>query len=262
MRANRLCAAGAPRSRSTGCASAAPMQVNEALECLGGNGFVEECVLPRLYREAPLNSIWEGSGNVICLDILRAMNKEPDAVESVRDEIRSARGGDRRFDAFTATLEKDLALRPRKWRHGVWRSESRWRSKRRFLSATASLKLPMPFAHRGWRTKAAVHLVRCPKPQTSKRLSTGRFERWRTRPRVPRSQSCERLVFRRVFVWAKAIQRYENFDTDPTLIGSAGGSACATLLDEQFVDRVEQASALDQVFSTLRTLHRGVRALH
>ena len=85
-----------------------PSQVNEALECLGGNGFVEECILPRLYREAPLNSIWEGSGNVICLDILRAMNKESEAVESVLDEIRLARGSDRRFDAFTKILEKDL----------------------------------------------------------------------------------------------------------------------------------------------------------
>jgi putative acyl-CoA dehydrogenase len=86
----------------------APVQVNEALECLGGNGFVEESILPRLYREAPLNSIWEGSGNVICLDILRAMKKEPDAVASVGDEIRLARGADRRFDAYSDRLEKDL----------------------------------------------------------------------------------------------------------------------------------------------------------
>jgi putative acyl-CoA dehydrogenase len=86
----------------------APAQVNEALECLGGNGFVEESILPRLYREAPLNSIWEGSGNVICLDILRAMKKEPDAVASVGDEIRLARGADRRFDAYSDRLERDL----------------------------------------------------------------------------------------------------------------------------------------------------------
>jgi putative acyl-CoA dehydrogenase len=86
-----------------------PMQVNEALECLGGNGFIEESVLPRLYREAPLNSIWEGSGNVICLDILRAMNKEPDAVESVLVEIHQSRGEDRRFDAFAAQVDKDLS---------------------------------------------------------------------------------------------------------------------------------------------------------
>ena len=61
-----------------------------------------------LYREAPLNSIWEGSGNVICLDILRAIQKEPEAVASVGDEIRLARGADRRFDAFADRLEKDL----------------------------------------------------------------------------------------------------------------------------------------------------------
>lgn len=89
-----------------------PMQVNEALECLGGNGFVEESVLPRLYREAPLNSIWEGSGNVICLDILRAMKREPEALESVAGEIRLARGGDRRFDAFLSGLEQDWARPP------------------------------------------------------------------------------------------------------------------------------------------------------
>ncbi len=85
-----------------------PAHVNEALECLGGNGYVEECILPRLYREAPLNSIWEGSGNVICLDILRAMNKAPETVASVLDEIRLARGGDRRLDAFAEGLERQL----------------------------------------------------------------------------------------------------------------------------------------------------------
>ena len=87
-----------------------PAQVNEALECLGGNGFVEESILPRLYREAPLNSIWEGSGNVICLDVLRAMSKEPEAVESLLSEIRLARGGNRPFDAFTSGLEKELTV--------------------------------------------------------------------------------------------------------------------------------------------------------
>ncbi len=85
-----------------------PAHVAEALECLGGNGFVEECVLPRLYREAPLNSIWEGSGNVICLDILRAIQKEPHAVASLLDEIRLARGVDRRFDAWIDRVEDRL----------------------------------------------------------------------------------------------------------------------------------------------------------
>ena len=84
----------------------APVVVNEALECLGGNGYVEECVMPRLYREAPLNSIWEGSGNVICLDILRAMGKEPESLEALRSEIGLARGGHAAFDAFAGRLKQ------------------------------------------------------------------------------------------------------------------------------------------------------------
>jgi putative acyl-CoA dehydrogenase len=77
----------------------APGHVVEALECLGGAGYVEESVFPRLYREAPLNGIWEGSGNVICLDVLRAMAREPGSVEAFLDELERARGGDRRLDA-------------------------------------------------------------------------------------------------------------------------------------------------------------------
>ena len=85
----------------------APAVAAEALECLGGNGYVEECVMPRLYREAPLNSIWEGSGNVICLDILRAIRKEPAALDSVLAEIRIARGGHSAFDAALTAVTVD-----------------------------------------------------------------------------------------------------------------------------------------------------------
>ena len=53
------------------------------MECLGGNGYVEEGILARLYREAPLNAIWEGSGNVMCLDVLRALSREPEAAQEV-----------------------------------------------------------------------------------------------------------------------------------------------------------------------------------
>jgi len=81
--------------------------VAEALECHGGNGYVEESPLPRIYREAPLNSIWEGSGNVICLDVLRAMAREPGSFEALLEEIGRARGADRRFDAFLARIERD-----------------------------------------------------------------------------------------------------------------------------------------------------------
>lgn len=86
----------------------APVQVGEALECLGGNGYVEECILPRLYREAPLNSIWEGSGNVICLDALRAMRKEPECLAALIEEIRLARGGNRYLDSELVSLEAEL----------------------------------------------------------------------------------------------------------------------------------------------------------
>jgi putative acyl-CoA dehydrogenase len=69
-----------------------PGHAAEALECLGGNGFVEESGLPRLYRQQPLQSIWEGSGNVICLDVLRALEREPESVDALTSEI--ALGGD------------------------------------------------------------------------------------------------------------------------------------------------------------------------
>ena len=66
---------------------ATPPLVAEALECLGGNGYVEESSLPRLYRESPLNSIWEGSGNVIALDVLRAIDREPESLEAFLGEL-------------------------------------------------------------------------------------------------------------------------------------------------------------------------------
>jgi putative acyl-CoA dehydrogenase len=86
----------------------ASVQVAEALECLGGNGYVEESIMPRLYREAPLNSIWEGSGNVICLDILRALGREPASRAALVDELQQIRGIDLRHDAFTLSLEANL----------------------------------------------------------------------------------------------------------------------------------------------------------
>jgi putative acyl-CoA dehydrogenase len=85
----------------------APAVAGEALECLGGNGYVEESGLPRLYRESPLNSIWEGSGNVIALDVLRAAAREPAAVEAVLAEVEAA--GDARVDAAAEQLRADLA---------------------------------------------------------------------------------------------------------------------------------------------------------
>jgi len=85
-----------------------PMFAAEALECLGGAGYVEESPMPRLFRESPLNGIWEGSGNVICLDVLRALGREPEAVEAFLTELRLAAGADRRFDQALADVETAL----------------------------------------------------------------------------------------------------------------------------------------------------------
>jgi putative acyl-CoA dehydrogenase len=86
----------------------APAHVVEALECLGGNGYVEDFILARLHRESPLNSVWEGSGNVICLDVLRAMGKEPRGVDAVLHEIAEGADGDRRLDAYLARLKDEV----------------------------------------------------------------------------------------------------------------------------------------------------------
>jgi len=82
--------------------------VAEALECLGGNGYVEESPLPRLYRDVPLNSIWEGSGNVQCLEMLRAVKKDAGTLEMTLQEIRAAQGGNKQLDNFVSKLEREL----------------------------------------------------------------------------------------------------------------------------------------------------------
>jgi len=85
-----------------------PPLVAEALECLGGNGYVEESALPRLYRESPVNSVWEGSGNVNCLDVLRALRREPDSLEAFLAELAPARGANRHLDAALDGLDREL----------------------------------------------------------------------------------------------------------------------------------------------------------
>ncbi|WP_095589858.1 acyl-CoA dehydrogenase family protein [Actibacterium ureilyticum] len=80
----------------------APNVIYECMEALGGMGYVEDTPLPMLYREAPLNSIWEGSGNVICLDILRSLDRDADAAHSLNAELEAARGGDAFFDRALA----------------------------------------------------------------------------------------------------------------------------------------------------------------
>jgi putative acyl-CoA dehydrogenase len=85
-----------------------PMLAAEAMECIGGNGYVEESPLARFYREAPLNSIWEGSGNVICLDVLRAMQKTPDAREAFFREIGPAIAADGRLSRYLDVIGTEL----------------------------------------------------------------------------------------------------------------------------------------------------------
>jgi putative acyl-CoA dehydrogenase len=87
----------------------APNHAFESLECLGGNGYVEESGMPRLYREAPLASIWEGSGNVMSLDVLRALVKSPRTLEVFMGELRLAQGADARLDAHVAKLERQFS---------------------------------------------------------------------------------------------------------------------------------------------------------
>jgi putative acyl-CoA dehydrogenase len=78
------------------------------MECAGGNGYVEEHAMARLYRQAPLNSIWEGSGNVICLDVLRSLRREPRGLDALLRELGAARGMDARLDALVEDLSREL----------------------------------------------------------------------------------------------------------------------------------------------------------
>jgi putative acyl-CoA dehydrogenase len=86
----------------------APQHAAEALECLGGNGFVEESGMPRLLRQSPVNGVWEGSGNVICLDVLRVLAREPDALEAYWSEVAQAGKGDARMARAIDDLHTDL----------------------------------------------------------------------------------------------------------------------------------------------------------
>jgi putative acyl-CoA dehydrogenase len=98
----------------------APVHAAEALECLGGAGYVEASGMPRLFRESPLNGIWEGSGNVICLDVLRALARDPEALEVFLAEVEEAAGADARLDRAVAELRaefsdvRDIEIRARR----------------------------------------------------------------------------------------------------------------------------------------------------
>ena len=94
-----------PAAKFFNC-SRAPSIANEALQCHGGNGFIEENPMARLYREAPLNSVWEGTANMMCMDVRRAMQKTPATIDALFDEVRPLAGQDPRYDAMVALAER------------------------------------------------------------------------------------------------------------------------------------------------------------
>jgi putative acyl-CoA dehydrogenase len=86
-----------------------PGHAYEAMECIGGSGVMEESIFPRLYREAPVNAIWEGSGNVQCLDMIRAIQRTPGSLDAFMQEVGKAQGRDARLDSFVESLQADFS---------------------------------------------------------------------------------------------------------------------------------------------------------
>jgi len=121
-----------------------PAYMAEAMECLGGIGYVEEAPLARLYREAPVNSIWEGSGNVMCLDLLRVLCRHPEALAALQDEFAIARGQQSDLDRALSRLDAELAAPP-----DMLEPRARWLTQRltQCLQATLLLRhAPMAVA--------------------------------------------------------------------------------------------------------------------
>ena len=112
----------------------APLAAAEAMEVLGGSGYVEECVMPRLYREVPVNSIWEGAGNIMCLDVLRALERMPDAVELLLREVAESAQADKRLRITADRLKRKLSERD-------WKDESQARTVVRDLVLTMQAAL-------------------------------------------------------------------------------------------------------------------------
>ena len=154
----------------------APNHAFESLECLGGNGYVEESGMPRLYREAPLASIWEGSGNVMSLDVLRALTRSPRSLEVFLDEVEQAQGADARLDARVRDAARAVrrpgdardARAARGRRHGAVPAGLAARAQR------ARRPSPTPSAPRAWPATAAWSTARCRPAATSRRSSRAR----------------------------------------------------------------------------------------
>src|SRR5690554_2646576 len=158
----------------------APAFVSEALECLGGNGYVEESILARLYRQAPLNSIWEGSGNIQCLDVLRALAREPASGQALLAELDAAAGMDPHLDAAAGKLRgliADPASTPE--------AGARLLAERLALALQASVLLRAG--------SPAAPSARCRTASTSPGWSTASFRRPGPWVRRPQNQSCSEI---------------------------------------------------------------------
>ena len=168
------------------------MMVAEALECLGGNGYVEESAMPLLFRESPLNSLWEGSGNVNALDVLRALSREPEALNAWLVEVGKARGEDTRLDrAIEAVLEQladvsDLeAARP-----PAGRADGRGACRARCSCGTRRPRSRTRSARPGSGRSTAARSAPCRAGSTCARSSTGP----RRRPREARRRPAHGVV--------------------------------------------------------------------
>ncbi|MGM0482153.1 MAG: isovaleryl-CoA dehydrogenase [Pseudomonadota bacterium] len=115
----------------------APNHAYEAMEVIGGMGVMETTIMPRLLRESPINAIWEGSGNVQCLDILRAIQKEPKVLQAYFTELSKAQGRDKRFDSFVNQLQRDFKQTPQQ----EWQYHARQFADRMAMALQAALLL-------------------------------------------------------------------------------------------------------------------------
>lgn len=86
-----------------------PNTWDEAMECIGGSGVMEDCIMPRLFRESPINTIWEGSGNVQCLDMIRAMNRNPESLDAFMNEVHKAEGKHPLMNRSLSDLQAELS---------------------------------------------------------------------------------------------------------------------------------------------------------
>ena len=159
-----------------------PAVVGEALECLGGNGYVEESGLPRLYRDAPLNSIWEGSGNVQALDVLRALRRDPDSLEAFLAEVAAAAGADRRLDDGGRRPQGQLAGRadPEPGPAGGG-TDGAGAAGVAAGAARAGRRSPTRSARAGWPATGATRSARCAPGPTRRRSWSGRRTRLQRR---------------------------------------------------------------------------------